>query len=1134
MTGVSFRGPGDALALRYLTGTVEVIEPLVEGGGAERYQLLAPRGPNAWVTRVLQDAPVRLVASGLLEFGCDPCSVAVARNGLRGTWDREGQRIRLRASGQMPAASDAWLDGYLVPGDDSDPAWSLDAVFSGGSGTSRVLARVRHKLAASTTRQGSVPPVIPDAPATVRQSRLAPAVSAYGTLQPVFDVLVTVARGFDQAPSRPASLVLSEDDEGRVHVTLACEGPVGVGWIGWADALPDEDAHSAPNRVRVSAPPGRLPAWYAQEEAWPVPLREARLTARYSPADFTIAGTVTAVGTEGTQYSAEIRGRLQSPVVEAMRRDLAQLCLSGSWEGVLGPVATARIPGSARVAGHGDMRASASGELTSPDSGGKCGFLRHDRAQDLAVGLVGPAWPKSLIALGRRDAPLADLDGLESRDATALRFLAEGALIDGLTATARPLLDRAAALLNAETQDDWTSRLILLNYQVQADFELRDYRGLISHLRDAVALQRNLLVDASPWAWARRIAIKNVADCRSTLKAFPPGLARIGAAARVLDSVDQAAAAEPSGTVLAGTATSDLLDALLAALRSATASLRELSEAELAGNQVLQGPDLAPRLAALVEAAGRPLPEDEQQLYQVRADLDRQEEEFVSALSSGQYTSDEQRQAQSSYAVAVVLRSLATRLSITTRMLGRKNLPAEVEQRIASSSKALTSLTGFVERWRSLLVADTDRIQAVEGSQEFYADMVRFLVSLDAPREAFLASELARARAFADLLRKPDRLTAPHVLPAMPTADGLIEACAESRHLVVEYFLLADEAVIWLVTPTGAMTVCRSPVGRTRLSGTIGELHALLTTGNPTPSEQARTGDLLQWLGDQLWQPLPPDLLPSDPDEAIIIVPHGPLFQVPFAALRDSRGRHLAESHALVLAPSAAMLPQLLQRRQGRPPARRACLAMVSPSPMPLPDLRELTQVSAEGFRRIAADFYQPGGSVIHQGTDATLAAFRQDAADADVLIFATHAEALDAPGADPMDSYIVLAPTPDHDGLLHARDVVGMGLSARVAILSACSTGAGRVTGDGVIGLSRAFLAAGPSTLLMTLYETGERTSLDLVYRFHGYWKGDGMTAASALRRVLCELHKEQHGSQPHLWAPFVLFGIDTTLEEP
>ncbi len=189
--------------------------------------------------------------------------------------------------------------------------------------------------------------------------------------------------------------------------------------------------------------------------------------------------------------------------------------------------------------------------------------------------------------------------------------------------------------------------------------------------------------------------------------------------------------------------------------------------------------------------------------------------------------------------------------------------------------------------------------------------------------------------------------------------------------------------------------------------------------------------------------------------------------------------------------------------------------------------------MTPERFHQIAA-FYQPDGCVVHHGPDATGPAFRHDAADADVLSFATHAEALDAPGTDPMNSFIALAPSPGgDDGLLRARDILGLDLGAHVAILSACRTGAGQLTGDGLIGLSRAFLTAGPSTLLMTLYETGELISLDLMYRFHAHWKGGGVTAAAALRKALFELHHESRGRQPHLWAPFVLFGLDTTPEE-
>jgi hypothetical protein len=641
---------------------------------------------------------------------------------------------------------------------------------------------------------------------------------------------------------------------------------VGAGWIAWTGSLPEETDRQHVTRVEVRSPPGDLPRWFAREATWPVSLRDARLCVVYEPAGFTIEGTVTAVGIDGARYSAALRGRLQNPAVEAMRPDLAELGLGGEWEGVLGPASTARVPGGVQMVGHGELNASAGGELTRPGSGEEYGFLRHARAQDLAAGLAGPAGRGSLILLSRRDAPVAGLGALGPDDAAALRRLAQTALADGLTAAARPLMDRAAALLADETQDAWTSRAILLNFQVQAEFELRDYQRLISHLRDAVTLRRKLLVQASPWEWARRIVTEEIARSRSMLAAFPPGVARIDAAARLLDPVDQAAAVEAAGAVLTLEEIGERADALLAALGSAAASLRELSQAELAGNEALLGPDLAAQRAALVEATVSLPPSDPLRMAEVRADLDEREASLRSAVDRRQDVDEGQRQAYlNSYMIAVILRVRVFSLEQAAHLVERSDLPASLKQTITSSRQGLNSLTAYIEQWRSLFAEDADRIQAVEGSQGFYADLVRFMLGLDAPREAFLASELARARAFADLLRKPGRSAAPHAPPAMPTVEALVAGCVGSRRTVVEYFLLDEEVVTWLVAPTGKMTVRRSPVSRTDLTDAITELHTLLTAGRPTPRDQARTGDLLQRLGDQLWQPLPLDACPGIP-----------------------------------------------------------------------------------------------------------------------------------------------------------------------------------------------------------------------------------------------------------------------------
>jgi hypothetical protein len=91
--------------------------------------------------------------------------------------------------------------------------------------------------------------------------------------------------------------------------------------------------------------------------------------------------------------------------------------------------------------------------------------------------------------------------------------------------------------------------------------------------------------------------------------------------------------------------------------------------------------------------------------------------------------------------------------------------------------------------------------------------------------------------------------------------------------------------------------------------------------------------------------------------------------------------------------------------------------------------------------------------------------------------------------------------------------------------VLSACQTGSGRATGDGVDGLSRAILIGGASTLVMTLHEVAEDAALELAYQFLTHWR-TGDTPATAFRRAQLEL-AEQHPDDPALWIPFALFGL-------
>lgn len=117
----------------------------------------------------------------------------------------------------------------------------------------------------------------------------------------------------------------------------------------------------------------------------------------------------------------------------------------------------------------------------------------------------------------------------------------------------------------------------------------------------------------------------------------------------------------------------------------------------------------------------------------------------------------------------------------------------------------------------------------------------------------------------------------------------------------------------------------------------------------------------------------------------------------------------------------------------------------------------------------------------------------------------------------------------PKEDGFLHAYEVLNLSLNANLVTLSACETGLGKLSrGEGLIGLTNAFLYAGASSVLVSLWSVDESTGLIMKYFYQNL--KDGMNKTKALQKAklsLLETHKKGMSfAHPFLWAPFVLMG--------
>ena len=253
--------------------------------------------------------------------------------------------------------------------------------------------------------------------------------------------------------------------------------------------------------------------------------------------------------------------------------------------------------------------------------------------------------------------------------------------------------------------------------------------------------------------------------------------------------------------------------------------------------------------------------------------------------------------------------------------------------------------------------------------------------------------------------------------------------------------------------------------------------------------------------------------LPKNDRDRIIFVPQGSLLLVPFAALQDKNGTFLIQRHTLQIAPSIQSLSLLkpIQNLQPNP------LIVGNPSPMPQ-DFDPLPGSETEATA-IAALLH----TTAITGKNATKRNILTRLSSASLIHLATHGILDERQG---LESAIVLASSnraSRPDELLTASEILDLNLTASLVVLSACNTGRGKITGDGVIGLSRSFLSAGVPSVVVSLWQVPDAPTSTLMIAFYQNLI-QKMDKAQALRQAMLTTLKVY--PNPQDWAGFMLVG--------
>ncbi|HDL86530.1 MAG TPA: CHAT domain-containing protein, partial [Candidatus Acetothermia bacterium] len=486
----------------------------------------------------------------------------------------------------------------------------------------------------------------------------------------------------------------------------------------------------------------------------------------------------------------------------------------------------------------------------------------------------------------------------------------------------------------------------------------------------------------------------------------------------------------------------------------------------------------------------------------------------------------------------------------------------EKQQEWDAAVKSYKQAIGVIESLRGYMKSEDLKAAWQERTQDVYERLIRLLIEHGQGTSAFPYAERGRARTFLDLLAKEPVGTIENVAE-QGIKSGVVDPDAISKDVqdvitglpadtaALEYFVTDTATYVWVIRDgkvNGPTTINHS---RQELMNKVIETREQLGSSPEHPFNPLNLIELYDWL----IRPVE-DFLPKTTGEGdvphLIIIPSGPLYYLPFQALiwtsQDySKNAPLIVRYAISYSPSLATL-KYAQQREENAYQQSTFLGLADPDSGD-PSIKRLPAAQTE-VRTVAKLFPVAAVYVDKQATEDVV---QSHSATAREILLSTHG--LFNPH-NPMFSYLVVSPTEENtDGKLHAYEVFSLPLHADMVVLSACETllpsledMKGQIkavrggdddtpvkltddqlkeltAGDEVVGLTRAFISAGASSVLSSLWSVPSGSTSQLMVSFYKHMQ-EGMDKAEALRAAELEVMNTSGCTQPWYWAAFNLMG--------
>jgi CHAT domain-containing protein len=439
----------------------------------------------------------------------------------------------------------------------------------------------------------------------------------------------------------------------------------------------------------------------------------------------------------------------------------------------------------------------------------------------------------------------------------------------------------------------------------------------------------------------------------------------------------------------------------------------------------------------------------------------------------------------------------------------------------------LPAVLDMAEGFRGGILDEKERDTFFDGEQTVYDVAVVHALGRGNSAQAFNYAESSSARSLLDWLNSRGAVTGQGKdtgvvfdSPAKPLDLGEIQTRMPANVQILRYYQLKDRTIAWVISKEHFETVVLdlSAAGLDNLANSFTE-HLQSDRFDDQSQVKSAASELYRILIEPAEKYL-------DREKQICVVPTRSISTLPFASLVDGDGQYVVRKWTLFYAASANALIHSSEKARERSPeiGSEVFLGIGNPDFSPekfgslptLPDAETEVNQSAQNYKN----------RNVLLGRSAVKSAFTRLAPDADVIHFAGH--------------YIVQEGSPLSSGLLFGggeggeiltnADVLRMNLQhVRLAVLSGCRTGVeAHFNGEGLIGLSRTFLAAGVPVVVAAQWSVETSSSAKLMADFHKFRQSsDGYSTAAALRLAqLNMLDAPGRNSAPYFWAGFAAYG--------